>query len=74
MKRRQPRTRTGTRFRTPPGTPGSARLHSRPRYTSFLAESTALFGIVVGIALILAGIGFIILAPGGALRRSRAAE
>jgi hypothetical protein len=43
-------------------------------YTSFLAESTALFGIVVGIALILAGIGFIILALGGALRRSRAAE
>ena len=42
--------------------------------TSFLAESTALFGIVVAIALILAGIGFIILALGGALRRSRAAE
>jgi hypothetical protein len=41
--------------------------------TSFLAESTALFGIVVAIALILAGIGFIILALGGALR-SRAAE
>jgi hypothetical protein len=43
-------------------------------YTSFLSESTALFGIVVGIALILAGIGFIILPLGGALRRSRAAE
>jgi hypothetical protein len=42
--------------------------------TSFLAESTALFGIVVAIALILAGIGFIILALGGALRRSRAAD
>ena len=42
--------------------------------TSFLAESTAVFGMVVGIALILAGIGFIILALGGALRRSRAAE
>lgn len=41
--------------------------------TSFLAESTALFGIVVGIALILAGIGFVILALGGALR-SRAAD
>jgi hypothetical protein len=41
-------------------------------YTSFLAEGTALFGIVVGIALILAGIGFIVLALGGALRRSRA--
>jgi hypothetical protein len=41
-------------------------------YTSFLAEGTALFGVVVGIALILAGAGFIILALGGALRRSRA--
>ena len=40
-------------------------------YTSFLAESTALFGIVVAIALILAGVGFIVLALGGALRRSR---
>ena len=43
-------------------------------YTSFLAEGTALFGIVVGIALILAGAGFIILALGGALRRSRREE
>ena len=42
-------------------------------YTSFVAEGTALLGIVVGIALILAGIGFIVLALGGALRR-RAAE
>lgn len=39
---------------------------------SFLAESTALFGVVVAIALLLAGIGFIVLALGGALRRSRA--
>jgi hypothetical protein len=39
-----------------------------------LAESTALFGIVVAIGLILAGIGFIILALGVALRRIRAAE
>ena len=38
---------------------------------SFLAESTALFGIVVAIALLLAGIGFIVLALGGALRRAR---
>jgi len=37
-------------------------------YTSFLAEGTSLFGIVVGIALILAGLGFVILALGGALR------
>ena len=45
-------------------------------YTSFLAEGTALFGIVVGIALILAGIGFAILALGGARarRRTRAPE
>jgi hypothetical protein len=42
-------------------------------YTSFLAEGTALFGIVVGIALILADLGFVILALGGTLRQ-RAAE
>ncbi len=36
---------------------------------SYLAEQMALFGIVVGIALLLTGIGFIILALGGALRR-----
>ena len=36
---------------------------------SFLAESTALFGLVVAIALILAGIGFMVLALGGALRK-----
>ena len=39
---------------------------------SYMAERLALFGIVVGIALILAGIGFIILALGGALRRQAA--
>lgn len=36
---------------------------------SFLAENIAMFGVVVGIALLLAGIGFMILALGGALRR-----
>jgi hypothetical protein len=36
---------------------------------SFLAENIALFGIVVGVALLLSGIGFMILALGGALRR-----
>ena len=36
---------------------------------SYMAEQLALFGIVVGVALLLAGIGFIILALGGALRR-----
>jgi hypothetical protein len=33
-----------------------------------MAEQISLFGIVVGIALLLAGIGFAILAIGGALR------
>jgi F0F1-type ATP synthase membrane subunit c/vacuolar-type H+-ATPase subunit K len=36
--------------------------------TSYMAERLALFGIVVGVALLLAGIGFGILAVGGALR------
>ena len=36
--------------------------------TSYMAEQLALFGIVVGVALLLAGIGFAILAIGGALR------
>ena len=41
--------------------------------TSYMAEQTALFGIVVGIALLLAGIGFGILAFGGALRNPETA-
>jgi hypothetical protein len=36
--------------------------------TSYMAESLSLFGIVVGIALLLSGLGFGILAAGGALR------
>jgi uncharacterized iron-regulated membrane protein len=36
--------------------------------TSYMAERISLFGIVMGIALLLAGIGFAILALGGALR------
>ena len=36
--------------------------------TSYLASRLALFGIVVGVALLLAGIGFGVLAVGGALR------
>jgi hypothetical protein len=36
--------------------------------TSYMAEQLALFGIVVGVALFLTGIGFAILAIGGALR------
>ena len=36
--------------------------------TSYLAEQISLFSIVVGIALLLSGIGFAILAIGGALR------
>jgi hypothetical protein len=37
--------------------------------TSYLAERISLFGIVVGIALLLSGIGFLVLAIGGALRQ-----
>lgn len=36
--------------------------------TSYMANQTALFGIVVGVALLLAGFGFAILSIGGALR------
>jgi hypothetical protein len=36
--------------------------------TSYMAEQISLFGIVVGIALLLAGIGFAVLSVGGALR------
>jgi hypothetical protein len=36
--------------------------------TSYMASKLALFGIVVGFALLLAGVGFAILAIGGALR------
>jgi lambda repressor-like predicted transcriptional regulator len=41
--------------------------------TSYMAEQLALFGVVVGVALLLSGIGFLVLALGGALRRSRPA-
>ncbi|HZG35254.1 MAG TPA: hypothetical protein VEY87_05345 [Gaiellaceae bacterium] len=37
-----------------------------------MAEQIALFGIVAGIALLLAGIGFLVLTLGGALRRESA--
>ena len=40
--------------------------------TSYLASQISLFGIVVGIALLLSGIGFGILAVGGALRSREA--
>src|SRR3954452_9067884 len=40
---------------------------------SFMAEQLALFGLVVGIALLLAGIGFAVLAIGGALRNPETA-
>lgn len=42
--------------------------------TSYMAEQLSLFGIVVGIALLLTGIGFLVLAIGGALRRSTEPE
>ena len=35
---------------------------------SYMAEQMALFGIVIGIALLLTGIGFVVLAVGGTLR------
>jgi len=38
--------------------------------TSYMAEQTAIFGIVVGIALLLTGFGFAILAIGGSLRNA----
>ena len=40
--------------------------------TSFMAERLAIFGIVVGIALLLTGIGFLVLAWAGAIRRGTA--
>ncbi len=39
---------------------------------SFMAEQLSLFGIVTGIALLLTGIGFLVLAAGGALRKEQA--
>lgn len=41
--------------------------------SAYMASQIALFGIVVGVALLLSGIGFVILAVGGALRH-RAVE
>lgn len=41
---------------------------------AFFAERVAVFSIVMGVALLLSGIGFIVLALGGALRRSEARQ
>jgi hypothetical protein len=41
---------------------------------SYMAEQLSLFGIVVGVALLLTGIGFLVLAIGGALRHVQAAS
>jgi F0F1-type ATP synthase membrane subunit c/vacuolar-type H+-ATPase subunit K len=41
--------------------------------TSYMASQTALFGIVVGVALLLSGIGFAILAVGGTLANAEPA-
>jgi hypothetical protein len=38
--------------------------------TSYMAERLALFGMMVGVALLLSGIGFSVLTIGGALRRA----
>jgi hypothetical protein len=40
--------------------------------TSYMAERLAMFGIMVGAALLLSGIGFSVLTIGGALRRAEA--
>ena len=42
--------------------------------TSYMAERLSIFGIVVGAALLLAGVGFVILAAGGALRHEEKAD
>jgi hypothetical protein len=39
---------------------------------SYMTEQLSLFSVVVGVALLLSGVGFIVLAAGGALRRDRA--
>ncbi len=41
--------------------------------TSYMAEQLSVFGIVVGVALLLSGIGFAVLAIGGALRNRETA-
>jgi hypothetical protein len=41
--------------------------------TAYMGERMAVFGIVMGIALLLTGIGFLVLTLGGALRRIEAA-
>lgn len=40
---------------------------------SYMADQLSLFSVVVGVALLLTGVGFIILAAAGALRRPKAA-
>ena len=40
--------------------------------TAYLGERVGVFGIVMGIALLLTGIGFLVLTLGGALRRREA--
>ena len=39
---------------------------------AYFGERVAFFGVVVGIALLLAGIGFVVLSVGGALRHRAA--
>ena len=41
--------------------------------TSYMADRLSMFGLVVGIALLLSGVGFAILALGGALETQRTA-
>jgi hypothetical protein len=39
---------------------------------AYMGERLAMFGMVMGVALLLTGIGFLVLTLGGALRRSEA--
>jgi hypothetical protein len=41
---------------------------------SYMAEQLSLFGLVVGVALLLTGIGFLVLSIGGALRHATASS
>ena len=64
---------SGLRSTTPRGRSGSPNSALDRRNVSYMADQLALFSLVVGIALLLTGVGFIILAAGGALRRTTAA-
>jgi hypothetical protein len=41
---------------------------------AYMGERLAVFGMVMGVALVLVGIGFLVLTLGGALRRTEEAQ